>query len=589
MPTVRPSVKPPKSSTSAERRQVERTHPAIVLLQAAPGIEAPVGALTSLLAQSLAASFGDAVLVVHLGAPAEFDDEVRGYAGPPSLSPSTSIAGPASRSPSIELHEGQAAHLDLALPAEPRRAAAMLCDRLRQLLLLFSYVFIDASAREPAMSKALLDALTWPELYGVVRRLVVLTRGDAPPPPVPGPGYDGPGGPRSRGPGGTWSVLVTQLLDPIPEEEAPPSLRAPRGPVRERLDAARRLGRRLRERLGGDAIEPKGEPYPESRVVPELCRLRLDLRALAATSQSRGRLRDLGRLTEPERRSLARWARALTWRRVGVALGGSGAWGYAHVALMRQLEARGVPIDLVGGSSSGAMMGAFYAVLGRAGLDRAIAAGPRMQRLAWLSMLSSTVIDLGADAELGGVLLEDLEVLFLPVATNLTRGRAEVITRSTVASAVRASASAPGVFASTITRSGTYVDGAIVDNVPVVLVERMGADLLVACNPLPPPAAISTRAVDSALSDFLAELNPVNRLRDLRVSFEMMIQHFGECEPSETRVVYEPPPDESALFGTFHFGRAAALIEAVEREPRFRETVDKSAAAWARLAAARMP
>ena len=40
--------------------------------------------------------------------------------------------------------------------------------------------------------------------------------------------------------------------------------------------------------------------------------------------------------------------RAVTWRRVGVALGGSGAWGYAHVALMRQLEAHGVPIDLLG-------------------------------------------------------------------------------------------------------------------------------------------------------------------------------------------------------------------------------------------------
>jgi predicted acylesterase/phospholipase RssA len=574
MPPVRPSVKPPKSQAPSERRQVERTHPAIVLLQAAPGVEAPTGALTSLLAQALAASFGDAVLVIHLEGPAGFDEEVRGYglSGPPSLSPSTSIAGPASRSPSIDREEGQAAHLDVALPAEPRRAAAMLCDRLRRLLLLFSYVFIDASAREPALGRAILDALSWPELHAV-RRLVVLARGDVAPPPVPGP----------------WSVLVTYLLDPIHEKAAPPSLRAPRGRVLDRLDAAQRLGRRLRERLGGDAIEPKGEPYPPARLVPEVCRVRLDLRAIAAASRSLRAPRDLGRLTDPERRSLARWARALTWRRVGVALGGSGAWGYAHVALMRQLEARGVPIDIVGGSSSGALMGAFYAVLGREGLDRAIALGPQLERVAWLSMISSTVIDLGADAELGGVTLEDLEVLFLPVATNLSRGRAEVITRSTVASAVRASASAPGVFASTITRSGTYVDGAIVDNVPVVLVERMGADLLVACNPLPPPTATSAHAHDSPLADFLAELNPVNRLRDLRVSFEMMIQHFGECEPAETRVVYEPPPDESALFGTFHFGRAASLIDAVEREPRFRETVDKSAAAWARLAAQRLP
>jgi hypothetical protein len=69
----------------------------------------------------------------------------------------------------------------------------------------------------------------------------------------------------------------------------------------------------------------------------------------------------------------------------------------------------------------------------------------------------------------------------------------------------------------------------------------------------------------------------------------MMIQRFGECEPSETRVVYEPPPDANALFGTFHFSRAPTLVDAVEREPRFRETIDKSVEAWSRLAAPRVP
>jgi predicted acylesterase/phospholipase RssA len=565
---------PPKSSTPSERRQVERTHPAVVLLQAAAGVEAPIGPLTSLLGATLASSFGDAVLVLHLNEPSDFEDEPgwSGASGPPSLSPSTSITGPASRTPSIDLEEGQAGHLDLALPADAGRAVALLLDKLRQYLPLFAYVLVDASAREPALQRLLLMALASPELHGVSRRLVVLTRGGAAMPSVPR----------------AWSVLVTHLLDPLPDDAAPPSLRPHRGRVLAGLDTARRLAKTLRERLGGDAIEPEGEPYPESRVIPELCRVRLDLRALGALSTA-GAQPTLASLPEPARRSFGRWARALTWRRVGVALGGSGAWGYSHVALMRQLVARGIPIDIIGGTSSGAVMGAFYAVLGPAGLDRAIAVGTRLSRLAWLSLLSSTVIDLGADAELGCVLLEDLEILFLPVATNLSRGRAEVITRSTVASAVRASASAPGVFASTITRTGVYVDGAISDNVPVVLVERMGADLLVACNPLPPPAVVSTRAAESPLDDFLAEINPVNRLRDLRVSFEMMMHDFGDCEPSETRIVYEPPPDANSLFGTFQFGRAAALVEAVEREPRFRETIDRSAEAWARLAAPRIP
>jgi NTE family protein len=256
---------------------------------------------------------------------------------------------------------------------------------------------------------------------------------------------------------------------------------------------------------------------------------------------------------------------------------------------MRQLEARGVPIDLVGGSSSGSVMGAFYCVLGPAGLDLAIARGPRLAHLALLSLVSSTVIDVGAHLDMGSVEIEDLEVLFLPVATNLSRGRAEVITRSPVASAVRASSSAPGFFASTHTRAGVYVDGAISDNVPVVLVERMGADLLIACNPLPPPAVVSTPTPTSALDDFLNEINPLRRLRELRVSFELMMHDFGDCEPSETRIVYEPPPDAGTLFGTFRFERARDLVAAVEREPGFRDTIERSTVAWGRLSAPRMP
>jgi NTE family protein len=377
-------------------------------------------------------------------------------------------------------------------------------------------------------------------------------------------------------------VLVTQILDPPGEVDEPlPSLRPRRAKVIERFDAARRMATMLVERLGGEAIEPQGEPYPEARVVPEMCRLRLDPAMLDGLP--------LGRLPPAARQSLERWARALSWRRVGVALGGSGAWGYAHIALMRQLEARGVPIDLVGGSSSGSVMGAFYSVLGPAGLDLAIERGRRLELMAWASLVTSTVIDLGAGVDVGGALIEDLEVLFLPVATNLSYGRAEVITRSTVASAVRASSSAPGLFASTITRAGVYVDGAITDNVPVVLVERMGADLLIACNPLPPPAVVSSRAAASPLGDFLAELNPVARLRDLRVSFELMMHDFGDCEPAETRIVYDPPPDAGALFGTFHFGRARQLVEAVEREPGFRHAIERSVAAYRRLAVPRGP
>jgi predicted acylesterase/phospholipase RssA len=66
--------------------------------------------------------------------------------------------------------------------------------------------------------------------------------------------------------------------------------------------------------------------------------------------------------------ALGRWARAVTFRRVGVALGGGGAWGWAHVSLLSGMARMGVPVDIISGVSFGATAGAFYGIAGDAGL-----------------------------------------------------------------------------------------------------------------------------------------------------------------------------------------------------------------------------
>ena len=83
---------------------------------------------------------------------------------------------------------------------------------------------------------------------------------------------------------------------------------------------------------------------------------------------------------------LQRLCRALTDRTVGLALGGGGAWGYAHVALIREIAKRGVPIDMVAGYSFGALVGAYYCSKGLAGLETLVARGKRFQR--WMAMRS---------------------------------------------------------------------------------------------------------------------------------------------------------------------------------------------------------
>lgn len=521
------------------------SYPALVLLEEQPGLGAPLGVLTFMLAETLALTFGDTVIIVHVLPEAETAHPEGPQPGPQSVD-----------------------RIFLQCPAEPAAAAAHLAPAIASLGERYAYVLLDASRRTGPFTRDLTAHLASSDLGGVMLRLSFFTKDRSLPPPSPG-----------------WSTLRVDLLAPHPTPRR--VVEAGNGPLptglRRHVTATWNLAEALVSRLGGAAVEPEGEEYPEARLDPEICRARLDIAGLAA-SYAPTQPPDFTTLPQETRKTLERWARALTHRRVGVALGGSGSWGYAHIALLEELERHGVPVDIVGGSSSGALMGAYYAALGRPGLALAIRRGKRFSRAALLSTITSTTVDLTVDADLGGALLEDLEVVFLPVATNLSRGRAEVITRSIISAAVRASSSAPGVFASTITRTGLYVDGAISDNMPVVLVERWGADLLVGCNGLPPPDKVHVRTPGSPLQDFLAEFNPMNRLRDLAVSFAHMCHDFGDCEEASSRIIYEPPPDGFPLLRTFDFHRAEQIVEEVLREPRFQEMVAKSAQAYQRLA-----
>ncbi len=416
---------------------------------------------------------------------------------------------------------------------------------------------VDLSRLDRAVASEATQRIGEAEMAGLAGRLVHVTRHKRSPVSPPG-----------------FSMLRVDLG--VARERAGGGRRAPAGVVGS-VQTAKRFASMGYDRLGGQAIEPSGEPYPEARVSPEWCRLHLDPDALEGG-------RDL---SPAARASVSRWARAVTHRRVAVALGGSGSWGYAHVALMQRLEEHGVPIDLVAGSSSGSLMGAYYAVLGARGLEQVVERGSWFSRMLWMATISSAAIDVAVDLDLGSPQLDELDVIFLPVAANLSRARPEMITGSTVGAGVRASSSAPGLFGATLTRSGVYVDGAIADNVPVVLLERMGADLLVACNPLPPPPPVTDDNPSTRLGDFLGEINPFTRLQHLGTAFEVMFHRFGRSEPGERRISYDPPPHAFPLLQTFRFDRAREILAMVKGEPEFQATVRRVVSAWKALSAPR--
>jgi NTE family protein len=445
---------------------------------------------------------------------------------------------------------GGVPRVSLQAPADLEGAVATLRAELPALARRAAYIFLDASARSPAFQRDLARRLGESELGDLAGRAVHLTRSKSAP-ALPG-----------------WSLLRTDLLAP--------GLEARRAEgMRRAASATRDLFAKEMLRLTGATPERRGESYPSARITPDFCRIRVDFAALKRAAP--------GGLHDRMRASFSRWARAITDRRIGVALGGSGSWGYAHVALIEALELAGVPIDLIGSASSGSLMGAYYVVLGRDGLDLAVRRGPEFQRMAWTSVMSSAAIEHRIDVDLGLVAIEDLEILFFPVATNLTNASPELITGSTVGFGVRASGSAPGFFAATVAQDALYVDGAVTDNVPALLLERMGAALVIAANALPPPNGVRVSMPRTRSRALFDELSPSRRAKDLIASLSLMFHDSGDVPTSGTRVLFDPPGERLALFRTFEFHKAREILEHVKQEREFTDTVSACEAAWKAL------
>jgi len=504
--------------------------PAVVMVQPAAGIgRVPLRGMIEGLARCLVEKHGDDVLVMDVERGSEPHD----------------------------VEPGPGPHrLVVDVPDAPVLAGAAVVAALNAHALKHAYTLIDASALGRDSIDALVAFVGGAELdQRLSRRLARLTR--------TAPGTRPAVEEIKTLPAG-WTVVRTELLAP----SVAGSLGA--------AELARHAVRRLRERFGRRPTETCGEPHPDrtekpSVRRPEEVRVRLSFSDTAEDTST-----DVGG-------DFSRWARALTGRRVGLALGGSGAWGYAHAALIDALEEKGMPIDLITSASSGSVIAAYYSVLGASGTERAIERGWRLEWAVKAATLSSALLELAVAADTGFPTLDQLEVMFYPVVTNLSTMDTEFITHASVPWGVRASSTAPGFFGSTVTSDAIYVDGAVTENVPARLAHHLGANLVIATNPLPPPSVLPPSRF---FSRTLYELNPFFRLDQFMASIELMFHSVGD-EEAEGYICYDPPPSSFPLFGTFDFKKARSIYENVRREAEFQATIDKAQKRWDRLAKAR--
>lgn len=250
--------------------------------------------------------------------------------------------------------------------------------------------------------------------------------------------------------------------------------------------------------------------------------------------------------------------------KTGLALGSGAARGLAHIGVLKALRDASTPVDMVAGTSIGAMVGACFAKEGEITAVEELALNTGWRELARLldprlgslrkGLIHGRRIQELLYSVIGDVEFKDLKIPFAAVATDLNTGREVVIRKGSVVEAVRASISMPGIFVPVTLEDRCLVDGGLTNPVPADILHDMGAGLIVAVNVL----------VEPQESKHAASLSKEGGVAGLPNIFNALIQsiYIMEYEITKARTLKADvviTPDVSHI-GAFEFHRGEEAI-----------------------------
>jgi len=238
--------------------------------------------------------------------------------------------------------------------------------------------------------------------------------------------------------------------------------------------------------------------------------------------------------------------------KIGVALEGGGALGFAHIGVLQWFEDHHIPVDYVAGTSMGGLVGGFYAtgkspaelkqIVEAQNWDFVIGGSTPYEDLSYrrkedsrtfqnkivVGLKNGLSLPAGLNAGQGITLLidhetvaysklnsfDDLPIPFRCVATDLVTGKEEVFGQGSLPRALRATMSIPGLFSPVRDGEKVYVDGGLVGNLPTDVVRQMGADVVIAVHLETPP--VKPEEIQSLFSVLGRSIDVVIRENELR-------------------------------------------------------------------------
>ena len=244
--------------------------------------------------------------------------------------------------------------------------------------------------------------------------------------------------------------------------------------------------------------------------------------------------------------------------KIGLALGGGAARGFAHIGVIQVLEEAGIKPDMVAGTSAGSLVAALYAS-GNNGvqLERMADSMDESTFADWTipffnrGLLRGEALTRYVQRMVQGRLIESMSLPLGIVATDLNNGQGVLFQRGDTATAVRASSAVPAVFFPVKIGGRDFVDGGLVSPVPVRYARQMGAELVIAVDISTPPEAST----------------PDGTLQILMQTFTIMSKSINNLELRDADVVVRPALNGvgSADFGarkrSIQEGRAAMQVQ----------------------------
>ncbi|MBW6502871.1 patatin-like phospholipase family protein [bacterium] len=198
--------------------------------------------------------------------------------------------------------------------------------------------------------------------------------------------------------------------------------------------------------------------------------------------------------------------------KVALVLGAGAAKGFAHVGVLKVLEANHVPVHMVVGTSVGSFIGSLYAYGYPADDLQDFAMGLEKGELVDLTVpdngfVKGEKLEAYVNRMLRDTTIENLRISFFAVATDIGSGQEVVFGKGNTGQAVRASCSIPGVFQPVRIGDRTYVDGGVVSPVAVDTARTMGADVVIAVDI---SGGVSSAIPDTTLDTIFQSIGVMN-------------------------------------------------------------------------------